>query len=96
MKTAQIQTIDVLGKPTTLVGIKFTNGFVMVETSVGVYYDNYDEKASSDDCLERLKTKVKSYLKHQIQLETQRKNEGKPKYIQGELFKDKDFVAKES
>ena len=30
LKTAQIQTIDVLGKPTTLVGIKFTNGFVMV------------------------------------------------------------------
>ena len=66
----------------------------MVETSVGVDYNNYDEKASSEDCLERLKTKVKSYLKHQVQLETQRKNEGKPKYIQGELFKDKDFVAK--
>lgn len=42
LETAQVQTIKVLGKPVTLVGVRFPNGFVLIETSVCVDPNNYD------------------------------------------------------
>ena len=93
--TAQVQTINVLGKPVTLVGVRFPNGFVLIETSVCVDPKNYDEKIGAKVCLEHLESKIWSYLGFQLQTELASKEEAKPKYVQGELFKNADLISKD-
>lgn len=94
LATAEIQTITVLDKPTTLVGVKFPNGFTLIETSTCVDPKNYDEKIGTMTCLEHLEDKIWSYLGFQLQSELSLKKEKKPKYVEGELFKDADFISK--
>lgn len=96
LSTAETQTIKILGKPATLVGIKFPNGFVLVETSICVDPKNYDEEIGKSVCLEHLEPQVWKLLGFNLQTELAKTNENlkQPKFVEGDLFKDADFISK--
>lgn len=57
MLAAEIQTTTYWGK-TTVVTAKFTNGFVITESSSCVSPDNYSEEYGETICLGRIKNKL--------------------------------------
>ncbi len=58
MKNYQTQTINLCGKPVTVVALSMSNGFVLVETATCVDPANYLQAIGEKVCLKKIEDKV--------------------------------------
>lgn len=66
MSNVKVETIDVFGKPTTVVSIKMSNGYVLTETSTCVDPLNYDETIGLQVCQKRIEDRVWALLGYKL------------------------------
>lgn len=58
MQDYYVETIDALGKPTTVVTVKMQNGFILCESSSCVDPANYDVNIGKEICLKKIEDKI--------------------------------------
>ena len=66
MSNFKVETIDIFGKPTTVVSVRMSNGYVLTETSTCVDPLNYDETIGLQVCQERIEDRVWALLGYKL------------------------------
>ena len=54
----EIKTVELVGKKHTLVAVKLSNGFSIIETTTCVSSENYSEKIGAEICMEKITNKI--------------------------------------
>ena len=67
MSNFKVETIDIFGKPTTVVSVRMSNGYVLSETSTCVDPLNYDETIGLQVCQKRIEDRVWALLGYKLQ-----------------------------
>ena len=66
MSNVKVETIDTFGKPTTVVSVRMSNGYVLTETSTCVDPLNYDETIGLQVCQKRIEDRVWALLGYKL------------------------------
>ena len=66
MSNFKVETIDIFGKPTTVVSVRMSNGYVLTETSTCVDPLNYDETIGLQVCQKRIEDRVWALLGYKL------------------------------
>lgn len=66
MSNFKVETIDVFGKPTTVVSVRMSNGYVLTETSTCVDPLNYDETIGLQVCQKKIEDRVWALLGYKL------------------------------
>lgn len=69
-----IQTVELVGKKHTLVAVKLTNGFTIVETTTCVDPDNYSERIGAEICMSKIEAKIWMLEGYNLQTELSKKD----------------------
>ena len=67
MKEVDSKTIEVFGKPMTIVTVRMNNGFLLTETSTCVNPENYSEEVGVKSCLDKIQDKIWALLGYALQ-----------------------------
>lgn len=66
MSNVKVDTIDIFGKPTTVVSVRMSNGYVLTETSTCVDPLNYDETIGLQVCQKKIEDRVWALLGYKL------------------------------
>lgn len=66
MSNVKVDTIDIFGKPTTVVSVRMSNGYVLTETSTCVDPLNYDETIGLQVCQKKIEDRVWALLTYKL------------------------------
>ena len=66
MSNFKVETIDIFGKPTTVVSVRMSNGYVLTETSTCVDPLNYDETIGLQVCQKKIEDRVWALLGYKL------------------------------
>ena len=66
MSNFKVETIDIFAKPTTVVSVRMSNGYVLTETSTCVDPLNYDETIGLQVCQKKIEDRVWALLGYKL------------------------------